>query len=107
MNKVKLIADKVYDFYCPGCQQTHTVHTGGVRNGSGASWHFNGDLDRPTFKPSINLKTGKYADPNWQEPEEPGVWSTICHSFVTDGKIQFLHDCTHELRGREVALPDL
>jgi hypothetical protein len=30
----------------------------------------------------------------------------VCHSFVTDGKIQFLSDCTHALAGQTVALPD-
>ena len=30
----------------------------------------------------------------------------ICHSFVTDGRIQFLGDCTHKLAGQTVDLPD-
>lgn len=29
-----------------------------------------------------------------------------CHSFVTDGRIQFLGDCTHSLAGQTVDLPD-
>jgi hypothetical protein len=29
-----------------------------------------------------------------------------CHSFVTNGKIQFLADCTHKLAGQTVELPD-
>ena len=31
----------------------------------------------------------------------------VCHSFVTDGRIQFLGDCTHDLAGHTVELPDL
>jgi hypothetical protein len=31
---------------------------------------------------------------------------SICHSFVTDGRIQFLNDCTHSLAGQTVDLPD-
>lgn len=31
---------------------------------------------------------------------------TVCHSFVTDGNIQFLDDCTHELKGKTVPLED-
>ena len=27
-----------------------------------------------------------------------------CHSFVTDGKIRFLNDCTHEMAGETVDL---
>ena len=32
---------------------------------------------------------------------------TYCHSFVTDGRIQYLDDCTHELRGQTIDLPDI
>jgi hypothetical protein len=52
------------------------------------AWTFNGDLERPTFSPSIKV-TSKNKD---QE--------IVCHSFVTDGQINFLNDCTaHPLRG--------
>lgn len=30
----------------------------------------------------------------------------ICHSFVRDGQIQYLGDCTHEYAGKTVDLPD-
>ena len=30
-----------------------------------------------------------------------------CHSFIKDGQIQFLGDCTHSLAGQTVALPNL
>ena len=29
-----------------------------------------------------------------------------CHSFIRDGKIQYLNDCTHEFAGKTVELPD-
>jgi hypothetical protein len=40
--------------------------------------------------------------------EEFKEWRTerVCHSFVTDGKIQFLGDCTHALAGQTVELPE-
>ena len=31
----------------------------------------------------------------------------VCHTFVTDGRIQFLSDCTHALAGQTVDLPDI
>jgi len=31
---------------------------------------------------------------------------TRCHSFVVDGRIQFLQDSEHELAGQTVDLPD-
>lgn len=30
-----------------------------------------------------------------------------CHSFITDGKIQYLSDCFHELAGQTVDLPEI
>ena len=30
----------------------------------------------------------------------------VCHSFVTNGRIQYLGDCTHKLAGQTVDLPD-
>lgn len=33
-----------------------------------------------------------------------GAKDEICHSFVTDGKIRFLNDCTHDLAGQTVDL---
>ena len=30
----------------------------------------------------------------------------VCHSFVTDGKIRYLNDCTHHLKGQTVELLD-
>ncbi|WP_366931121.1 hypothetical protein [Microbacterium sp.] len=30
-----------------------------------------------------------------------------CHSFVRDGRIEYLTDCTHPLAGGQVDLPEL
>ena len=30
----------------------------------------------------------------------------VCHSFVVNGQIQFLPDCTHALAGQTVPIPD-
>jgi hypothetical protein len=68
------------------------------KNSVGAQWGWNGSLDKPTFTPSILVKAN-YTSPNRLDD--------ICHSFVTDGKIHFLGDCTHQLAGQTVDLPDL
>ncbi|TGV39244.1 ammonia monooxygenase, partial [bacterium M00.F.Ca.ET.168.01.1.1] len=67
-----------------------------------------GDYDRPTFQPSV-LVTGvqKLTEDEYErvmagEKIEPRPLR--CHSFVTDGQIQFLSDCTHALAGQTVAL---
>jgi hypothetical protein len=87
-----------YSFYCPGCKRRHVVYTKEQSPG-GACWSFNGDIDKPTFTPSI------FVNPKNHECHVPELHS--CHSFIRDGKIQFLNDCTHELAGQTVELPEI
>lgn len=56
-------------------------------------WQFNGDVERPTFSPSM-LAQGNHAGKPWR-----------CHSFVRDGCIEYLSDCTHSMAGQTVELP--
>lgn len=98
-------------FRCPGCNEVHQVQTG---DGPGPRWGFNGDYDRPTFSPSVLVKTGHYCSGQdgkecWCSYEErtgePAPFRcSVCHSFVRDGQIQFLGDCTHVLAGQTVPL---
>jgi len=107
---VKLsLNEKWASFRCPGCNETHTVSVNVGR------WTWNGSLDAPTFSPSILERSGHYAKPgepcwctyNAENPTEPVSFRChVCHTFVTDGKIQFLGDCTHDLAGKTVELPD-
>lgn len=92
-------------FWCPGCNEAHVVAVG---EGTGPSWGFNGDYDRPTFTPSV-LATGKrrITDEEYDRimaGEKLEIPDMCCHSFVTNGQIQFLSDCTHALAGQTVAL---
>lgn len=91
-----------FGHFCPGCNSGHEISVE-AKNHSGAQWTFNGDCERPTFAPSINLKI----NPPGHEHYQPDVKSSVCHYFIRDGKIQFLGDCTHDLRGQTVDLPDL
>jgi len=77
-------------FKCPGCGHCHGVWTNPAKPNemTGAHWRWNGDRYKPTFEPSI-LSRGEHT----------------CHSFVRDGKIQFLTDCTHAMAGQTVDLP--
>jgi hypothetical protein len=72
----------------------HMVCTRLWREGGNPVWTFNGSVDKPTFGPSI-LATIQ------DEPRK------ICHSYVVDGRIQFLADCWHALAGKTVDLPDV
>lgn len=80
-----------YGFRCPGCGEMHVFWTKAVDGGP--VWQFNGDTEKPTVRPSI-LVTGS----PWQNYR--------CHMFVKDGRIQFLEDCTHDLRGKTVDMVD-
>lgn len=97
-------------FRCPGCSgDVHTIRVASPELPGG--WTYNGNPEAPTFQPSV-LVTGKQierdADGRWT-----GEWlrdpagqliDDVCHSFVTDGQIQFLGDCTHGLAGQTVPL---
>jgi hypothetical protein len=75
--------DDIILFHCPGCGRVHPFDK---------RWAFNGNEEAPTFTPSllVHAKDG----------------GTECHSFVTDGRIQFLADSRHALAGQTVDLPD-
>ena len=82
-------------FFCPGCESTHSVNS----NRNGPRWTYNGDPAAPTFSPSI-LVTCRWSETDASYKDD------VCHSFVTNGRIQFLGDCTHKLAGRTVDLPE-
>lgn len=94
--------DGGYCFWCPGCGDTHYV---GVERplANGAAWSFDGDLEAPTFAPSILVMNASAVDPSFIH--EPGDPPDICHSFIQQGRITFCADSTHELAGQTVDLP--
>lgn len=87
----KLNDEPDYMFYCPGCKCHHGVWTT-ISNGNKAIWSFNNDIDKPTFSPSILVRHSL---------------NTVCHSFIKDGFIQYLNDCTHEYAGKTIELDDI
>jgi len=86
---------------CPA-GHLHFINTK-VPNQLNAQWSFNGDFEKPTFSPSIREKTGYYVNP---ESADKGS-SHICHFTVTEGKIHFYDDCTHELKNQTLDLLEL
>ena len=63
---------------------------------------FNGSLDAPTFTPSVLVHSHKALDDQGRKVDTPR-----CHSYVTDGRIQYLSDTTHALSGQTVDLPEV
>lgn len=109
--KIKRAGDQI-SYRCP-CGDVHTLTVGGP----GATWTWNGDTEKPTFSPSVLVRSGHYVPRKPGEPES--CWCTyakehpeeklpfgcyLCHSFVRDGMVQFLGDCTHALAGQTVPL---
>lgn len=82
-------------FWCPGCDGAHQVQVG---DGPGPRWGFDGNYERPTLTPSINVTY------SGSDAGRDGAPPAICHSFVRDGQIQFLSDCTHALAGQTIPL---
>src|ERR1700679_3651274 len=78
-------------FYCPGCDHGHVFYTSGT-----LTWSFNGDVERPTFTPSLLNTCPGHPDPKMQR----------CHLVLTAGKINFCTDCTHDLASKSVDLVD-
>jgi hypothetical protein len=72
--------------FCPACK---TIHLFDDR------WTFNNNFDKPTFNPSMLV----------HEHRNENYWQPRCHSFVRDGKIEFLGDCTHDMKGQTIELP--
>lgn len=100
-------------FWCPGCNEAHVIDVGP------SGWKWNGDAERPVFSPSILVQghrltrnaEGKWVG-GWERDAAGNLIPERCHSYVgsadgsTPGRIQFLGDCTHDLKGQTVNLPE-
>jgi hypothetical protein len=80
-----------YSFFCPGCEHAHVFYTAGP-----LVWAFDGDLESPTFSPSLLNTCEQHPDPKQRR----------CHLFLTAGKLHLLQDCAHDKAGQVVDLPD-
>ena len=104
---IRNIEGGLLGFWCPGCNMSHVVRVSAPPPAT--NWAYNGDPHKPTFTPSIlvqgkeRLSREEVARVMGGEKIEPRPM--VCHSFVTEGQIQFLSDCTHSLAGQTVPLP--
>lgn len=96
MSKIEMTAEGDALFECPGCGMLHVVY---LKTPGRPHWTFNGDADRPTFSPSIKVW--------WTETPRSNPIEKVCHSFVTDGRIEFCGDSTHALAGKTFDLPEM
>lgn len=80
-----------YSFQCPACGCAHMVLTDGKKS---PNWTFNGDIENPTTNPSIRVRTEFNKIPK------------TCHFFIKNGMIEYCGDCTHDLAGQKIQLPE-
>lgn len=79
---------------CPACKGEHQMDE---------RWKFDGNLELPSFEPSLHYRCNT---PDMKEYRKECA-STVCHSFIRAGMIEYLNDCTHALAGQTVPLLDL
>lgn len=127
--------------WCPGCDMLHpfTIEApappdGGEALNRGVTWTWDGDLERPTFEPSLLVHTsvhlcanehGPVPCPNPETCDHLGhqlahdgtrltgtphtrdpAWGP-CHSFLRAGRWEFLSDSAHHLAGQTVDMVPL
>lgn len=91
--------------WCPGCQEAHFIPTEAAATPR-PIWTFDGDLDAPTFSPSVRIAysgadAGKIDADGFRAPP------ACCHYFLRAGQLQFCADSTHAFSGQTVPLPPL
>ena len=79
--------------YMPGLP----VHVQINLSGPHPVWGWNGDMQHPTFSPSILTRL----------PWGPERREIVNHVFIRDGWISYLSDCTHQYAGKGMELPRL
>jgi hypothetical protein len=79
-----------YLYWCIGCEEYHQIIVGP------SAWGFNGDQDNPTVEGSVLVH-----GPQRSTPAKP---EGVCHSFIRDGRIEYLADSTHALAGQTVGM---
>jgi hypothetical protein len=66
------------------------VITKGTREGTGC-WTWNGCTEKPTLRPSVLTTNHEFR----------------CHSWITDGEVHYLSDCSHYMAGKTEELKEI
>jgi hypothetical protein len=86
----------MYAIWCEGCQCKHFIWT---KSETGPKWGFNGDVNEPTFTPSVNI--------TWPEIKDGVTVNHRCHFTITNGAVHFHGDSTHQLAGKRLPLLEI
>lgn len=99
MRRIRQLSSGWVSFHCPACGYGHAVPVNGTTakdsTGKDVSWEWNNNLELPTLKPSIMVN--RVAFPGYPK----------CHIIITDGKLHFMGDCSHDLKGKVVEMEDV
>jgi hypothetical protein len=80
-------------FWCPGCRCLHWFQEE-AEGEDKSTWKWNGDFANPTVESSISTFLDKEQ-------------TKKCHSYIREGKIKFLEDSWHDLKGKTTILPEI
>lgn len=86
--------------WCPACEDLHAVEV----QDPAKKWEWDGNLEAPTISPSILVSY-----PGVRGNHVVKSTDSRCHSYLKQGRWEFLSDCTHALAGQTadmVPLPD-
>lgn len=92
---------KAHYYWCPGCDALHGIGINPTKQENGAGWDFSGTMECPTYSPSQLCRYNQWTGHNTLPKE------FVCHTFIRQGQIEFLSDCTHAMKGKTVPLPPL
>lgn len=95
--KLRSTAGGRVTYWCQGCKSSHSIRVEGTEH---PLWTWDGNVDAPTFSPSVLVTYDWRGDDD--QPDHP----ERCHTFIRGGMVQFLGDSTHEYAGQTVPLPD-
>lgn len=113
-----------YAHWCPACEEVHVYRTDNPA-ADRPRWSFNGDVERPSFTPSMRISWGDYASGHeYHKANDGKPRGGICHYFIKTGQelaaaqpgrpgidpsksyIDYCGDSTHAMAGKTVDLPD-
>jgi len=115
MSRIRIIkhgqqgTEERISFICPACNEEHSIPALIGPNLKDQHWGWNGDFEKPTIRPSVDLKIGSYATPgfDWKAAGFEKDPSVKCHSVITDGRISFCNDCSHSMKNKTMDLPEI
>lgn len=84
--------------WCPACGFGHVFEY--------PRWSFNGNLDKPTFTPSLRIfvRITKEVD---DKLIDTGEIRTVCHFNLVDGQLQYAGDNPHQFNSQIITMQDI